>query len=164
VDDEGGALVAVGEAAAWPPLVPSSAAVSARMSRFPRRDTAPEVGLRRLLHARGMRYRVNLPVPGLARRTIDIAFPRAKVAVFVDGCYWHGCPQHGRLPRSNREWWAEKLRRNQARDAHTAEHLSSIGWLVLRLWAHEEPSGAADTVARIVNQACQVPGQPPAHA
>lgn len=137
----------------WPPLVPSSAAVSVRMSRFPRRDTAPEVALRRLLHARGMRYRVNLPVPGLPRRTIDVAFTRPKIAVFVDGCYWHGCPHHGRLPRSNREWWTEKLRRNQARDVQTAAHLGHLGWDVVRFWEHQDPQEVADVVERRVRQA-----------
>lgn len=134
----------------WPPLVPSSADVSARMSRLPRRDTAPEVALRRLLHLRGMRYRVNLPVPGWPRRTIDVAFTRAKVAVFIDGCYWHGCPHHGRLPRTNQDWWAEKLSRNRARDAQTTAHLLHLGWDVLRFWGHEDPREEADIVQRHV--------------
>lgn len=86
----------------------SSAAVSARMSRHPRRDTGPELVLRRALHAAGLRYRVGYPVPGLPRRTIDIAFTRAKVAVFVDGCFWHGCEQHRTVPTANGAWWAEK--------------------------------------------------------
>lgn len=139
----------------WPPLTPSSPTVSAQMSRFPRRDTTPEVALRRLLYARGMRYRVNLPVPGLARRTIDVAFPRAKIAVFVDGCYWHGCPHHGRVPRSNREWWTEKLRRNQARDLQTATHLRDQGWRVLRFWEHQEPDDVADVVEDLVRAGTQ---------
>jgi DNA mismatch endonuclease (patch repair protein) len=143
----------MGSMAGWPSLVPSSAAVSARMSSFPRRDTAPEVALRRLLHARGLRYRVNLPVPGLSRRTIDVAFPRAKIAVFVDGCYWHGCPDHGRVPNSNREWWTEKLRRNQLRDRATAEHLRDTGWEVVRFWEHQPPEQVADLVEQAVRQA-----------
>ena len=145
----GGQTGAVEHASGWPPLVPSSPIVSAQMSRFPRRDTAPEVALRRLLHAKGMRYRVNFPVPGLRRRTIDIAFTRAKIAVFVDGCYWHGCPAHGRLPHANSAWWSEKLRRNRHRDAQTTAHLNSIGWLVLRAWEHEDPH----EVARHVEEA-----------
>jgi DNA mismatch endonuclease (patch repair protein) len=130
----------------WPELVPSSPEVSAQMSRFPRRDTVPEVAVRRLLHARGLRYRVNVPVPGLPRRTIDVAFTRLKIAVFIDGCYWHGCPDHGRMPRSNREWWTEKLRRNKARDIQTASHLEGLGWAVLRFWAHEDPLDVARDV------------------
>jgi DNA mismatch endonuclease (patch repair protein) len=144
--------MAMGSMAGWPPLVPSSAAVSARMSSFPRRNTAPELALRRLLHARGLRYRVNLPVPGLSRRTIDVAFPRAKIAIFVDGCYWHGCPDHGRVPNSNREWWTEKLRRNQARDVATTEHLRATGWEVVRFWEHQPPEQVADLVEQAVRR------------
>jgi DNA mismatch endonuclease (patch repair protein) len=69
--------------------------------------------------------------------------------VFVDGCYWHGCPDHGRVPRSNSEWWTEKLRRNQARDAQTAAHLRGRGWDVVRFWAHQDPQEVADTVERL---------------
>ncbi len=142
--------MSMGNTVEWPPLVPSSAAVSAQMSRFPRRDTTPELALRRLLHARGMRYRVNLPVPGLLRRTIDVAFTRSKIAVFVDGCYWHGCPDHGRLPNSNREWWTEKLSRNRTRDLQTAQHLKGLGWEVMRFWEHQDPKELADMVDRAV--------------
>lgn len=117
------------------------------MSRHPRKDTEPELALRRLLFARGLRYRVHVPVPELRRRTIDIAFTRAKVAVFVDGCFWHGCPQHGSLPRSNQEWWRLKLDSNRRRDEETAAHLASRGWDVLRFWCHEEISAVADAVA-----------------
>jgi DNA mismatch endonuclease (patch repair protein) len=131
-------------------LVPSSADVSARMSRQPRRDTGPELALRRLLHAAGYRYRVNYPVPGTPRRSIDIAFTRAKVAVFVDGCFWHGCPDHGQVPAANSAWWTAKLDRNRERDVATAAHLSAIGWTVLRLWEHVEPSRALDEVTAIL--------------
>jgi DNA mismatch endonuclease, patch repair protein len=137
---------AVRDTIGWPALVPSSASVSARMSRLPRRDTAPELALRRLLHARGMRYRVNMPVPGLARRSIDVAFTRSRLAIFVDGCYWHGCPDHGRVPHTNREWWTEKLRRNQARDLQTAAYLDQLCWDVVRFWAHQDPHDVADIV------------------
>jgi DNA mismatch endonuclease (patch repair protein) len=130
----------------WPSLAPSSNAVSSRMSRFPRRDTTPELALRRELHRRGLRYRVMLPVPGARRRTIDIAFTRAKVAVFVDGCYWHGCFRHHKVPQSNREWWTEKIRRNRLRDKQTTEHLEQLGWRVLRFWEHDDVSSAADIV------------------
>ena len=99
-----------------------------------------------------MRYRVNLPVPGLPRRTIDIAFTKTKIAVFVDGCYWHGCNDHGRVPRSNREWWSEKLRRNQTRDLHTSAHLRAHGWAVIRFWTHEDPRDVADAVEHLVRR------------
>lgn len=124
----------------------SSPGVSRRMSRARRRDTKPELDVRRLLHARGMRYRVSYPVPGAARRTIDIAFTRARIAVFLDGCFWHGCPEHGTLPRANADWWAAKLRRNAERDAETDRVLAADGWTVLRFWEHEDPLQIADYV------------------
>ncbi|MFD5035587.1 very short patch repair endonuclease [Streptomyces sp. NPDC058378] len=131
---------------------PSSPGVSARMSRQARRDTKPEVAVRRLLHAAGYRFRVNARVPDMPRRTIDIAFTRAKVAVMIDGCFWHGCPVHATQPKSNAEWWREKLDRNMARDRETTEHLAAAGWTVLRFWEHEAPDGAAELVAAAVEQ------------
>ncbi|TFF17283.1 very short patch repair endonuclease [Cellulosimicrobium funkei] len=122
------------------------------MSVAKRRDTAPEVALRRELHARGMRYRVAYPVPGQRRRTIDVAFTRAKVAVFVDGCFWHGCPKHGMMPRSNGDWWKTKLAANQARDRDTDRLLSELGWTVVRVWEHEPPHVASDRVEAVVSQ------------
>ncbi|MFJ3552050.1 very short patch repair endonuclease [Streptomyces sp. NPDC090114] len=116
------------------------------MSRQGSRDTAPEVAVRRLLHAAGLRYRVNVPVPGMARRTIDIVFPKAKIAVFMDGCFWHGCPQHATSPKSNAEWWRAKLDKNMARDVETTEHLRTAGWTVLRYWEHEAPNVVAHEV------------------
>lgn len=126
----------------------SSPGVSARMSRAPRRDTAPELALRQVLHAAGLRYRVAYPVPGRSRRTIDIAFTKRKVAVFVDGCFWHGCPEHGTEPASNSEWWRTKLAANQARDLDTTRHLVADGWVVLRFWEHEAPDDSAHQVFR----------------
>ncbi|MCX4797300.1 very short patch repair endonuclease [Streptomyces sp. NBC_01242] len=131
---------------------PSSPDVSARMSRQASRDTAPEVAVRKLLHASGYRYRLNERVPGMSRRTIDIAFTRAKVAVFLDGCFWHGCPVHATHPKSNAEWWRRKLDRNMARDTETTEHLAAAGWTVLRFWEHEAPSLVAERVAATVDQ------------
>lgn len=116
------------------------------------RDTAPELALRRNLHARGLRYRLGLrPVPGL-RRTPDITFTRQRVAVFVDGCFWHRCPVHGTMPRSNAEWWAAKLRRNVERDADTDRRLMEAGWTVLRVWEHEDPAEAASRVEAVVRR------------
>lgn len=129
----------------------SSTVASNRMSTARRRDTAPEVALRRELHARGLRYRVTYPVPGQRRRSIDVAFTRAKVAVFVDGCFWHGCPEHGTRPRSNSLWWQEKLAANIARDTDTDRVLRDLGWLVLRIWEHEPPAKAAELVEATLN-------------
>jgi DNA mismatch endonuclease (patch repair protein) len=117
------------------------------MSRQSSRDTAPEVAVRRLLHAEGLRYRVNVPVPGIPRRTIDIVFPKAKIAIFMDGCFWHGCPEHATQPKSNAEWWRAKLDKNMARDAETTEHLLAEGWTVLRFWEHETADGVAQQIA-----------------
>lgn len=133
-------------------VVPSSAAVSARMSRHPRRDTGPELALRRVLHRSGMRYRVQVPVPGMPRRTIDLAFPRWKVAVFVDGCFWHGCAAHRSVPAANGTFWQRKIEGNVARDIQTVEHLRSLGWRVVRIWEHEAPGDAADQVIAAVTQ------------
>jgi len=124
--------------------------LSAKMSALARTDTAPELALRRALHARGLRYRVQLHVPGNRRRRIDVAFTRARVAVFVDGCFWHGCPEHGTRPVANREWWDWKIARNQARDADTNQLLESQGWTVGRVWEHEGPQAAATRVSDVV--------------
>ncbi|MFJ3142280.1 very short patch repair endonuclease [Streptomyces halstedii] len=134
------------------PLEPSSPSVSARMSRQARRDTAPEVAVRKLLHASGYRYRLNERVPHMSRRTIDIAFTRARVAVFLDGCFWHGCPDHATRPKSNAEWWRQKLDKNMARDAETTAHLVSEGWTVLRFWEHQPPTEVAAVVAEAVDR------------
>ena len=131
------------------PVVPSSAAVSLRMRQQSRVGTQPELALRRELHARGQRYRVAWPVPGKPRRTIDVAFPRRRIAVFVDGCFWHACPQHGTDPRANAAWWAQKLATNVARDRDTDVHLRGAGWIVVRVWEHEDP----DVVATLVEEA-----------
>ncbi len=128
----------------------SSEGVSRRMSVAARRDTAPELALRRALHAGGLRYRVGFPVPGQRRRTIDVAFTRVQVAVFVDGCFWHGCPEHGTQPRSNSAWWTTKLSANQARDRDTDRVLAEAGWTVVRVWEHEDPAAAADRVRALV--------------
>ncbi|MGH8920963.1 MAG: very short patch repair endonuclease [Actinomycetes bacterium] len=120
------------------------------MSRQRRRDTAPELALRRHLHARGLRYRVTWPIPGLPRRTVDIAFTRARLAVFVDGCFWHGCPEHATYPSANGAWWAAKLAMNQQRDRTTTEHLESAGWTVVRVWEHENPDHIASRISDLV--------------
>ncbi|KND40970.1 very short patch repair endonuclease [Streptomyces stelliscabiei] len=122
------------------------------MSRQVSKDTAAELAVRRLLHAAGLRYRVEFPVPGMARRRIDVAFTRAKVAVLIDGCFWHGCPEHATQPKSNAEWWRNKLDRNMARDRETTEHLTAAGWTVLRFWEHEAPEEVAVRVTATVER------------
>lgn len=126
----------------------STPGVRSRMRAQRRRDTGPELALRRLLHSSGARYRVEYPVPGMPRRSIDIAFPGRRVAVFVDGCFWHGCPAHSSTPRSNGSWWAAKLDGNRGRDRSTDTHLEGLGWTVVRVWEHEEP---LDALGRVVD-------------
>ncbi|WP_436980044.1 very short patch repair endonuclease [Streptomyces sp. enrichment culture] len=133
--------------------VPSSPAVSSRMSQQGRQDTAQEVAVRKLLYAKGLRYRLQRKVPGMARRTIDIAFPGPRVAVFLDGCFWHGCPTHATSPRANADWWRAKLEKNVARDNETTAHLRASGWTVLRFWEHEPPEACAEAIADAVETA-----------
>lgn len=120
------------------------------MSAAKRRETAPELALRKVLHRRGLRYRVTYPVPGQRRRTIDVAFIRHRLAVFVDGCFWHGCPEHGTSPRQNSQWWQTKLAANEARDRDTDAVLASQGWRVMRAWEHEDPEKVADEIQRLL--------------
>lgn len=130
--------------------VPQHEWVRLRMARQKRAETSPEMALRRLLFAQGLRYRVGYKVPGMPRRTIDIAFPGRKLAVFVDGCFWHGCPDHCVPPKNNAEWWAEKLRKNVARDRDTDLVLEREGWRVRRFWEHHDMVEAADTIHETV--------------
>lgn len=114
------------------------------------RDTSPELAVRRLLHAFGLRYRVDYrPEPSL-HRTADIVFTKQRVAIFIDGCYWHACPEHGTRARTNATYWSEKLTRNVARDADTTGRLNDAGWTVLRFWEHENPEDVAATVEAAV--------------
>lgn len=122
------------------------------MSTLARRDTAPEITLRQELHRRGLRYRLQVKVPGNRRRTIDIAFSRQRVAVFVDGCFWHGCPKHATSPKSNSDWWRWKITGNQARDADTTALLERAGWTVVRVWEHEIFEHAADRIQELLRR------------
>lgn len=122
------------------------------MKRVRTKDTAPELALRKLLFAAGLRYRIHYKPKSVAlgRSNIDIAFPGKKIAVFIDGCFWHGCPDHGTIPKANQAWWAEKLASNRARDNRVTISLTEAGWEVLRFWTHEAPrSMAAIVVERI---------------
>ena len=111
-----------------------------------RRDTTPELALRRALHALGYRYRVDYPPLPNVRRRADIVFTRQRLAVFVDGCFWHCCPEHGTLPKSNADYWTPKLARNVKRDRETDTALAEAGWRVMRVWEHES---AQDSTLRI---------------
>lgn len=129
---------------------PSSDAAKARMEAQPSRDTSPELELRSELHGRGLRYRVHdRPIDNL-RREADVVFRGPKVAVYVDGCFWHGCPEHGSTPKSNRDFWREKIQRNKERDRDTVERLEEEGWVAVRVWEHEDPVEAADRVEDVV--------------
>lgn len=133
-------------------LIPISESVRRRFQAQPRRDTACELALRRVLHRLGLRYTLDdAPLPGLRRRA-DVVFRRARVAVFVDGCFWHGCSEHRTIPANNRKWWQAKITANQQRDRDTDERLTEDGWLVVRVWEHDEPTAAAQEIATLVRQ------------
>ncbi|WP_380158821.1 DNA mismatch endonuclease Vsr [Kineococcus sp. R86509] len=122
------------------------------MRRQKTRDTEPELRLRRLLHNRGLRYRVDYRPTRDIRRRADVVFTRTKVAVFVHGCFWHACPLHATQPKANAQWWADKLRRNVERDRETREALVARDWIVLEYWEHEDPAAAADEVEAVVRE------------
>lgn len=136
------------------PALPSyatDAAVRERMQKQPREGTQPELALRRALHRRGLRYRLHRAIVPGTRRKVDIVFGPARVAVFVDGCFWHGCAKHNpRPPKVNTWYWPDKIKRNRDRDADTTDRLTSAGWLVVRVWEHESPEVAAGRIAALV--------------
>ncbi|MFJ3505291.1 very short patch repair endonuclease [Streptomyces sp. NPDC090135] len=128
----------------------SSSGVRAVMRANRGKDTGPELALRRLLYASGLRYRVDArPVPEIRRRA-DLVFPGVRVAVFVDGCFWHGCPEHYRPATRNAEFWRKKIEGNKGRDSETNEILRSAGWSVIRVWEHQAPEAAAELVSEEV--------------
>lgn len=120
------------------------------MSQQRQRDTSPETQIRQSLHRAGLRFRVNVRVPSMPRRTVDVAFARARVAVFVDGCFWHGCREHKTLPKANACWWQEKIQKNRVRDAETTRALTDQGWLVLRYWEHEDAAVAVGEIIEAI--------------
>lgn len=126
----------------------SAPAVRRRMRATPRRDTPCELALRSAVYRLGLRYRVDWPLPGTRRRA-DLAFPRLRIAVMVDGCFWHGCPVHAFWPKTNAAWWREKILGNVARDLDTDSKLKAAGWKVLRFWEHDDAAVAASAVARV---------------
>lgn len=134
------------EPASWA----TTPAIRASMQSNRSRDTAPEIALRSEVHRLGLRFRVaTRPVRPL-RRTADLVFPRARVAVFLDGCYWHGCSEHHRQPTLNSDYWSAKVQRNRERDAATDKSLAAAGWYVIRVWEHEDPRTAARRIAAMV--------------
>lgn len=110
------------------------------------RDTKPEIAVRRLLHARGRRFRVNLRPLVSLRRTADIVFTRHRIAVFIDGCYWHGCPEHYVASKTNEDYWHTKIETNVTRDEQTTMELRRAGWTVLRYWSHVPPEDVVDSI------------------
>jgi DNA mismatch endonuclease, patch repair protein len=130
----------------------SSEAVRASMRSNRSRDTQPEIALRRAVWALGLRYKVAARPLSEVRRTADLVFTRAKVAVFLDGCFWHGCPEHHRAPAANSHYWSAKVARNRARDAEVDSLLTTAGWQVIRIWEHEDPVDAASHVAEIIRR------------
>jgi DNA mismatch endonuclease (patch repair protein) len=126
--------------------IPKSATVSQQMSRMPRSSSEPELRLRRALHAAGLRFTVNRrDLPG----TPDVVFSRAKLAVFVDGCFWHGCPDHGTMPKNNAEWWRAKFQGTMDRDRRKDEGLAAAGWLPIHFWEHEALDVMVEDVIRL---------------
>ncbi len=117
------------------------------------RDTPQEIALRSALHRLGLRFRLHLHlIPG-SRRSVDIVFPGPRVAVFVDGCFWHGCPLHGTLPKkTNSRWWTEKIAANRRRDRDTDRRLEELQWRVVRIWEHQDPTEAAQRIAALMGR------------
>ncbi len=117
------------------------------------RDTKPELAVRSAVHRRGIRFRVSTrPQPELPR-TADLVLRKTKIAVFVDGCYWHGCPEHHTRPATNAQYWTDKIAGNMERDVETTDYLQRAGWTVLRFWEHEDAESVADTIEQAVRSA-----------
>ncbi|WP_435590808.1 very short patch repair endonuclease [Nocardia sp. bgisy118] len=128
----------------------SSPEARAVMRANRRRDTTPELALRKLLYHRGLRYRVDASPIQKIRRKADIVFSADQVAVFVDGCFWHGCEVHHRPAVKNADFWRQKIAANQTRDRETNDALRSAGWMVIRVWEHEDPIAAADRIEQAI--------------
>lgn len=124
-----------------------------RMSRTAQQDNSRERALRSELHRRGLQFRLHCRLLIGSRRSVDIAFPASRTAVFVDGCFWHGCPEHRTWPKNNADWWRAKIDKNIARDRDTDCKLSEAGWTVVRVWEHEAVEMAADRIEAAVRRA-----------
>lgn len=140
----------------------SSEATRKTMQANRSRDTRPELAVRSAVHARGLRYRVAVRPVHAVRRSADLVFTRARVAVFLDGCFWHGCPDHFHLPATNTEYWAPKIAANAARDLETDRLLAAEGWLVLRFWEHVVVAEAASEIEAVVRERLAALRRPPA--
>ena len=134
----------------------SSAAAKKRMQSTRQKNTSAEVRLRSELHRLGLRFRLNKRLIPKLRRTVDIVFSKIRLAVFVDGCFWHGCPQHATCPKSNSQFWLDKIKTNMQRDLDTNRRLEELGWKVIRIWEHEDPKDAAQKIYRIVRERCDL--------
>lgn len=119
---------------------------SDRMKRVRARDTKAEMAVRRILFSRGLRYFVDRRPSQELRTRADIVFPRPRLAVFIDGCFWHRCNDHGTVPKTNSDWWLEKLNTNVRRDRDADASLTEAGWTVQRFWEHEDPTLVADRI------------------
>jgi len=124
----------------------SSALVRSRMRNQRRRDTQPELAVRRILHSRGIRYRVDTRPESDLRCKADLVWKGLHLVIFIDGCFWHGCPTHATRPKANQDWWAKKLDGNMERDRRADAELGARGWKVLRFWEHERPEEVADVI------------------
>jgi DNA mismatch endonuclease (patch repair protein) len=134
---------------------PSSEAVSARMRRNGRCDTRPEALLRSELHRLGLRFRKDYPLRDAGRVVRpDVVFTRARLAIFIDGCFWHSCPVHGNQPRANTDYWGPKLALNVARDRAVDARLAAAGWRVLRFWEHDDPAASAARIGEALTAHC----------
>jgi DNA mismatch endonuclease, patch repair protein len=131
---------------------PSSQEASRRLSKIRQKGTDAEMAVRQALSRMGLRYRVNYLVLKVPRRVADIVFPRLKIAVFVDGCFWHGCPEHASWPKSNADFWRNKIDTNRKRDSDTNDRLMLLGWSVMRIWEHELPQDAAKKISEMVSE------------
>ena len=127
---------------------PSSREASVRLTHVRRIDTVAEIRLRRTLYARGLRYRLHVPLLAKPRRASDIVFRRKRLAIFVDGCFWHGCLKHGTSSNSNADFWRDKIETNKRRDLNTNKRLATAVWRVLRVWKHEDPEVGADRIVK----------------
>lgn len=144
------------EAPSWA----STPGVARSMRANMHRDTKPELAIRRLLHARGLRYRVDMAPWSNKRRRADIVFTRRRLAVFIDGCFWHGCPEHATVPVTNADYWRPKLARNIERDRETTAMAEAEGWTVLRIWEHLPPEEAVRLIVRALDEGEEPNGRP----
>lgn len=131
----------------------SSDATRVVMRANVRKDTRPEIQVRKLVHRAGLRYRVDVaPLASDRRRRADLVFTRRRIAVFIDGCFWHGCPEHFVAPKANADYWGPKIARNRERDSETNARLVAAGWRVMRFWEHEEPAEVAERIIATVRE------------